>query len=66
MTLKIDSAYWMHDNDDDDERRALIDWGDQTLIQELPVFEDVVIPKTELYLRKKIEDRIDTCIEVLV
>lgn len=48
----------------DDERRALVDWGDETLNTELPVFEDVVIPKTELYLRKKLEDRIDTAIEV--
>lgn len=50
----------------DEERRALADWGDQTLSEELPVFEEVVIPKTELYLRRKLEDRMDTSIEVRV
>jgi len=41
-----------------------VDWGDRTLSEELPIFEDVVIPKTELYMRKRIDDRIDIAIEV--
>lgn len=41
-----------------------MDWGDRTLSEELPIFEDVVIPKTELYMRKRIDDRIDIAIEV--
>ena len=41
-----------------------MDWGDRTLSEELPLFEDVVIPKTELYLRRRLEDRIDVALEV--
>ena len=103
---------------DDDERAALIEWGDKTVQQELPQYENIVIPKTgevgarvdrvrlsaraavasdppqtavtfalrlpptqphsrprpspllchpshaELYMRKRIEDRMDTSIEI--
>lgn len=66
LTLKRDSQYWMHDLADDEERQAMIDWGAETVHQELPVFEDVVIPKTELYLRKRLEDRMAIAIELFL
>jgi len=62
IVLKRDSQYWTEDITKQDDYSS--GYLDQTRKEELPNYEDVVIPKTELYFQSKIEQRMDTSLQL--
>jgi len=62
IALKRDSQYWTEDTRE--ETNLTTSWRDDLQKTEIPNYEDVVIPKTELYFQTKVSHRMDTQLQL--
>lgn len=65
LALKRDCQYWSSGFGDEEEEEAMtfVMMNDELTWSELPNYKDVVIPKTELFFRSKLQERLDITVE---
>jgi hypothetical protein len=62
LALKRDCQYWS--SGEEQEEKLMIDNENESLTwSQLPNYKDVVIPKTELFFRSKLQERLDISVE---
>jgi len=65
FVLKRDCQYWGLDVDGEDEDEvSLLQSTNDAAWQEGASYQDIVIPKTAIYFRKKLEEHFDTAVEL--
>lgn len=65
LALKRDCQYWSSGfgEEEEEEKMTFVLKNDELTWSELPNYKDVVIPKTELFFRSKLQERLDITVE---